>query len=94
MKNIKKVLISLAVVMALATGGVTALAYTSYVGGGTWNYGNYVGYAYSDYYHGSKDHSSTVIVGNRSNRDLAGRGDWSQAGLWTKSGASYYYNYW
>ncbi|TXK18985.1 lactococcin 972 family bacteriocin [Homoserinibacter sp. GY 40078] len=52
----------------VAGGAVAAHATTEYVGGGKWSYGVYepanTVYVYSNYYHPSKKHRSTVQVHN------------------------------
>ncbi|MFV0556059.1 MAG: lactococcin 972 family bacteriocin [Lactovum sp.] len=92
MKNIKKVLISLAVIMALAAGGVTASA-------ATWNYGYRLGSAYSHYYHESMTHSATVVNRDTGNygKATARSGAWAKASIslpWVGGRASFYYDQW
>lgn len=62
----KRKLITLATVLSLTlTAGLSyAKAYTVNVGGGTWYYGHSGKYSYSNYYHPTRYHSSTVRVGN------------------------------
>ena len=61
-------------VLALAIASFGTLsgvaAATQYPGGGVWTYGASNGGAYSNYYHGSKYHSSTVV--SRKNPTLVG----------------------
>jgi len=65
------------------SGGAAAVAATQYPSmGGTWNYGLAGGvHAYSDYFHSSRCHGSTVINDWGRNRsiDVAG-GRWANAG--------------
>lgn len=57
----KKGLTSLVLCGALLGSGVTAaFASTAYVGGGKWDYGTGGGKVWSNYYHGSKVHKSSV----------------------------------
>ena len=76
---------------------VAVYATTSYVDGGTWNYGIGVLGAYSDYYHVSRDHGSSVYSADRSksDSDISMAGDWSNAllGAYWGTGCSYYYRF-
>jgi hypothetical protein len=54
------------------------------VGGGTWNYGTYVGsdgwkHCYSQYTHPSAYHSATAIIANANNKAYANAGSWANA---------------
>lgn len=74
-----------------------ALAATAYPDGGTWNYG--VGwngtFGYSDYFHPSRSHTSSVRNTNTgvTNSQRASGGNWARSSL-TKippTGLNYYY---
>lgn len=99
MKNmIKKVTVAATLLGTLATAG-SALAATQYPGGGVWTYGATDGGAFSNYYHGSKMHSSTVV--SRKDSRSAYSGDvlpknTAEAYLRTVWGekVAFYYNYW
>ncbi|GLZ39015.1 hypothetical protein Acsp05_26390 [Actinokineospora sp. NBRC 105648] len=59
--NAKKVVITGLAGLAMAAAGAgIAMADTAYVGGGTWDYGTGGGRVWSNYYHGSNCHSSSV----------------------------------
>lgn len=95
-KKIK--LVTIAVVLfttALAASGV--MAATQYPGGGVWTYGASNGGAYSNYYHGTKYHSSTVVSRRTgaSSKGYATAGQTSRAWIRTHWGekAAFYYNY-
>lgn len=88
-------------VLALAIASFGTLsgvaAATQYPGGGVWTYGASNGGAYSNYYHGSKYHSSTVVSRKNSNssKGYANAGRTSYAYIRTTWGeqAAFYYNY-
>ncbi|MFE6104046.1 lactococcin 972 family bacteriocin [Streptomyces laurentii] len=61
----------------VVAGAAPAMATIVYVGGGTWDYGANAYYVWSDYYHGSKCHSSTS-VGTSIDSDEASAGSWSR----------------
>lgn len=70
---------------------------TQYPGGGVWTYGASNGGAFSNYYHGSKYHSSTVVSRwtSKSSKAYAYAGQTSYAFIKTSFGeqAAFYYNY-
>jgi lactococcin 972 family bacteriocin len=71
----KRILAGLALTGALCSVTGTAVAATQYpVQGGTWNYGLNGAGAYSDYYHGSVCHGSSVYTDWDNDRsiDVAG----------------------
>lgn len=78
-----------------ALSGVAAA--TQYPGGGVWTYGASNGGAFSNYYHGSKYHSSTVVSRwtSKSSKAYAYAGQTSYAFIKTSFGeqAAFYYNY-
>lgn len=57
-KTVSSLVLSAAI---LGSGATAAFAATEYVGGGTWNYGTGGGSVWSNYYHGSRVHKSSVI---------------------------------
>ncbi|WP_344972270.1 lactococcin 972 family bacteriocin [Salinactinospora qingdaonensis] len=61
-----------------AVAGGAAFAVTEYPEGGVWEHGVEYGTVYSNYYHSSTCHSSTA-VGDYTDRDTAGAGEWSYA---------------
>ncbi len=94
-KRFSKVLTTGAIALSLF-GGAVAYAATVNVGGGVWNYGKSGGYAYSNYFHGSRTHSSAVKVGNATNHSgWVGKGSWSYASIPTSitQVEQFYYNY-
>lgn len=75
----------------------TVSAATQYPDGGVWTYGATSGGAFSNYYHGSKYHTSTVVSrwNSNSSRGAAPAGQTSYAYIDTSFGeqAAFYYNY-
>lgn len=98
MKNIiKKVTVAATLLGTLATAG-SALAATQYPGGGVWTYGAGGGGAYSNYYHGKWNHSSTVVSrwdSANAHKAYAGPGGTSRAWIRTSVGeqVAFYYDY-
>lgn len=76
---------------------VTAFAAVQYPDGGVWTYGAGDGGAFSNYYHGSKDHSSTVVsrANSHSDKGYAGPGETSYAWIKTYFGepVSFFYDH-
>jgi lactococcin 972 family bacteriocin len=68
------------------------------VGGGTWNYGTYLGgdgwkHCYSQYTHPTKRHSATAIIRNSNDKEYADAGAWANADAY--AGSAYTcYAYW
>ena len=89
MKKVKHAL-CLAVIFGSLT--TTSAVLAAEVGGGTWNYGVGVTGSYSDYYHGSKTHSSTVQKGDSVDSHRVGSGSWAKSRLTIYSGCSFYWN--
>jgi lactococcin 972 family bacteriocin len=91
----KKILIGTMLAICFCTGTIVQ-ATTAYPSeGGQWNYGYTVLGAYSDYFHSSKKHGSTVVNSSTGvkNDATANAGYWSQAFLQTTySGCSFYYS--
>lgn len=88
----------LTIISVVSLGIVTGVAAaTQYPDGGVWTYGAANGGAFSNYYHGSKYHSSTVVSrkNSRSSKGFAGAGKTSYAYIATSWGeqAAFYYNY-
>lgn len=87
--------LALAVTSFGTLSGVAAA--TQYPGGGVWTYGASNGGAFSNYYHGSKYHSSTVVSRwtSKSSKAYAYAGQTSYAFIKTSFGeqAAFYYNY-
>lgn len=83
-------LMTVAIAASLLLSAAPADAATENPAGGTWNYGNAMGWNYSDY-KVNRDHSSTVVCGDRTDRKLAGPNQWSNAGLWAVSGCGFYW---
>ncbi|TFD56759.1 lactococcin 972 family bacteriocin [Cryobacterium suzukii] len=86
MKKITKGLFVTATVFALLTAVPATAAFAANhvenVGGGTWQWGDSSGTAYSNYYHSSKTHSATVCDGSWANnctQDLQIKGVWAKA---------------
>ncbi|MGN6238950.1 MAG: lactococcin 972 family bacteriocin [Cellulosimicrobium cellulans] len=83
--KLRKPVVAVALAVAAVAGGAgTAYATISYVGGGTWDHGVGGGTVWSDYYHGSKCHGSSVqgeavrlggpvVDGRRAQQGLRGR---------------------
>lgn len=94
--KIKSLTIAAMLLTTIATASGVAAA-TQYPGGGVWTYGAANGGAYSNYYHGSRYHSSTVVsrrIG-ASSKGYAGAGQTSRAWINTNWGerVAFYYNY-
>jgi hypothetical protein len=83
---------------AVTPSGSVQLKTVKNVGGGTWNYGSYLGVThpktcYSNYVHNSNYHSSTAIIANGQDKEYASATYWSNASTW--AGAAYTcYTYW
>lgn len=69
-------LVLVVVIMAL---GIAGIAYADRVGGGTWYHGKKDGKAYSNYYHGSRCHSSAVYAGYWARSGATRAGNWAYA---------------
>lgn len=82
MKNFRKVPI-LNILLFMLFANSVAFAVTKYVSNGIWRYGPSVGFGYSDYFHSSYAHHSTVINPNNGARDWddGSAGEWSNAKL-------------
>lgn len=93
-KKLSKIILSASILLSFSG---TALAATQYPDGGVWTYGASDGGAYSNYYHGSKYHSSSVISLKDSDSDkgFASAGYTSYAWISTAFGekVAFYYNY-
>ncbi|ARU51789.1 lactococcin 972 family bacteriocin [Cellulosimicrobium cellulans] len=77
--KLRKPVVAVALAVAAVAGGAgTAYATISYVGGGTWDHGVGGGTVWSDYYHGSKCHGSSV-QGTYYEKRYASAGRWSMA---------------
>ena len=89
------VVLDLAVTSFVTLSGVVAAA--QYLGAGIWTYGASNGGDFSNYYHGSKYHSSTVVSRwtSKSSKAYAYAGQTSYAFIKTSFGeqAAFYYNY-
>ena len=98
MKKARKIpVISILLFMLFAN--TVALAVTEYVSNGIWKYGKSVGFGYSDYFHSSYNHHSSVVNPKKTkdniDRDTALAGDWSNA-KYVKvppTGLEYYYGF-
>ncbi len=95
-KNVKKFALVAGLVATLG-GTVAASAAVQYPGGGVWTYGSANGGAYSNYFHSSRYHSSTVVSRwtGVSSKGYAKAGQTSRAWIHTVFGerAAFYYNY-
>lgn len=94
----KKLLISTLLGAMLLGAGATTTVLAVNVGGGEWNYG--VGWSgtfgYSDYYHGSRNHTSSVgRSAEDMNRAYGAAGNWSNATYMKipPTGLTYWWNY-
>lgn len=92
---INRVIVTLLTIASLSP--IAVLAATQYVEGGQWNDGTCFTFTcgYSDYYHDTRYHTSTVThPESGSNSAGAYGGNWSQAKLFRipPTGMSYYYN--
>lgn len=96
-QTVKKLALVVSLVATLG-GGVAAVASAAaqYPEGGVWTYGSGNGGAYSNYYHPSKYHSSTVVSRKTGSSDkgYAGAGGTSRAWIRTSWGekVAFYYN--
>lgn len=86
MRKGKKLFVSLTLLTVTLLSSVTLLsAATKNVSGGTWNYGSIPGKGsdpgtvYSNYYHGSKTHRSSVQGATYVNSGWISKGKWSYA---------------
>ncbi|GAA4552472.1 hypothetical protein GCM10023192_82300 [Amycolatopsis samaneae] len=74
------VTVAAAIVTAMTGTAAPALATTEPAGGGTWSYGVSLGVNYSDYYHPTKWHKSSVRSGGVTRHSgCAAPGTWSHA---------------
>ncbi|AWW43211.1 lactococcin 972 family bacteriocin [Streptomyces cadmiisoli] len=73
-----------------STGGVTPMTVLD-IGGGTWSYGKNLTtdgqYCYSNYYHPTVKHGSTVQVASWEDKQIVAKGLWSYANI--TAGAAY-----
>lgn len=97
MKNKLKIA-TLATIALMGLGATTAIeAAVQYPGGGVWTYGSKNNGAFSNYYHGSKYHTSTVVSrwNSNSDRGVAPAGKTSYAFIRTSFGeqVAFYYKY-
>jgi lactococcin 972 family bacteriocin len=87
----KSLVLALSAVTLFSAGGIVAQAE------GTWQHGYGVSSAYSNYHHGSKTHSATVVNNNtgRQGKDTQRAGVWAKAtvGRNLTEKASFYYNF-
>ncbi|MFJ4271386.1 lactococcin 972 family bacteriocin [Streptomyces coelicoflavus] len=75
-------------ITASSTGGIKPMTVLN-IGGGTWSYGNNVEFTnqtcYSNYYHPTVKHGSTVQVSRWEVKDVVSKGQWSYASKTTGS---------
>ncbi|MDO5046926.1 MAG: lactococcin 972 family bacteriocin [Anaerococcus sp.] len=87
----------LSVLTLMFFANTVALAVTKYPSNGIWRYGPSVGFGYSDYFHSSSYHHSTVVNDDNGNsdKDYGGAGEWSNAKYIKVPpiGLSYYYGF-
>ncbi|SDW06803.1 bacteriocin, lactococcin 972 family [Marininema mesophilum] len=77
--NIKKSVVSLVLCGALFTVGTTvAFAEVTHPGGGVWSHGTDSNSVWSEYYHGSKTHKSSV-----QGVDFFVTSGWKSKGVWS-----------
>lgn len=98
MKHLYKKYLLMLVTVLTGLGVVTAVsAATQYPDGGVWTYGPTNGGAFSNYYHGSKYHSSTVVSrwNSNSHKAYANAGQTSYAYIKTSWGeqVAFYYDF-
>lgn len=95
-QTVKKLALVASLVATLGGGVAVVSAAVKYPGGGVWTYGSANGGAYSNYYHPSKYHSSTVSSrwNSSSDKGYAGAGGTSRAWIRTSWGekVAFYYN--
>lgn len=84
---------ALALTLAFLVPGGTANAKEVYPNeGGQWIYGASWPQAYSNYYHATRCHGSTVASDSKTSRSVDIRpGKWSDEHIWWYSGAARYY---
>lgn len=92
-KKIKSIIVALGLVLGT---GTAAFAERQWASGGEWHYGKRpVGVAFSDYYHGSRCHGSSITrhgeIQARSAATTAGK--WSYASKQGAPWTSYRYHY-
>ncbi|MDR1473286.1 MAG: lactococcin 972 family bacteriocin [Lactobacillales bacterium] len=77
----------------LSTTGVVVNAGTwEYPCGGEWHYGVGATGSFSDYRHGSKEHSATVTYGSEKDHSRVSAGSWAKARLTRYHGCEFFYN--
>lgn len=96
--KVRKIFSKAVLALVASTTMATAVsAAVSYPGGGVWTYGSDRGGAFSNYYHGSRYHTSTVVSrwNSKSSRGTAKAGQTSYARINTSFGeqVAFYYNY-
>lgn len=81
--------------VALGIGGSSVAAAGNYEnpGGGTWHYGVGLTGTYSDYFHSSRRHQSSVRSGSKTVQKRAGAGSWSKARLTVFSGCEVFWGF-
>jgi lactococcin 972 family bacteriocin len=93
--KMKKFIVLALSLFVLSTTGVVVNAGTwAYPSGGEWHYGVGATGSFSDYRHGSKDHSATVKNGNDYDKGEASAGHWAKARLFCFHGCEFFYNVW
>lgn len=75
----KKLILTIIITIILTAGFESVKAYQVNINGGTWNYGVSSRYVWSNYYHGSKSHYSTVRGSYWSRSGYTFKGRWSRA---------------
>ncbi len=81
----------------LLLANTAVLAATEYPYNGIWEYGPKATYGYSNYFHSSDDHHSSVRnpKNDSINKDYGDAGEWSEAKYWKvpPTGLEYYYGF-
>lgn len=95
-QTVKKLALVASIAATLGGSVAVASAAVQYLEGGVWTYGSGNDGAYSNYYHPSKYHSSTVVSRKTGSSDkgYAGAGGTSRAWIRTSWGekVAFYYN--
>ncbi|WP_162873039.1 lactococcin 972 family bacteriocin [Austwickia chelonae] len=91
--SLKKILICTVSAAVIASGSTAAFAYAE-VDGGKWDFGHGPFDTYSNYWHPTKNHGSSVTRnGQKFDSGCASPNEWSRASVnakWTDSVAQYY----
>ena len=96
MKKARKIPV-LSILLFMLFANTLALAVEEYASDGLWEYGIGAGFGYSNYFHSSNLHHSTVVNPKKNNsaRGSGEAGEWSKARYYKvpPTGLEYYYGF-